>query len=67
MAAERYVAMCLIEVVNASVNVVSTNISRIILSQTINSLNLREYAKNYGYEEKLLIACIVHDAYIDRM
>ena len=41
---------------NVELAVMTTNISRIILSQTINSLNLHEYAKMNPYEKDLYIA-----------
>ena len=43
--------------------IMSTNISRIILSQSIKSLNLHEYAIVKSYEKQyILSAACVHDA-----
>jgi len=46
---------------------VTTNISRIILSQTINSLNLHEYAKMNPYEKELHIDDVGSSACDDRL
>ena len=51
----------------AELSVVTTNISRIILSQTIKSLNLQEYAKSDLYEKDLYTAGIVGVPYAFRM